>query len=180
MKNVPYAIAVSTVFGLCCMPGCTHKSIPEPSTPLSTGSNPETAKASSRPTVTLVVQINRIVDDEETTESLHQFPDPDAATVRKHVTNIDWTNPQVRPCVGVTRPADGSVNQILIKGTLGKPNADGELRAYRLGVIDNEVAFRISPPLESVDAAVDLLLLFLHDDSTLPHMVEHWEDAESE
>jgi hypothetical protein len=47
-----------------------------------------------------------------------------------------------------------------------------------MGLVDEEVAFRKSPPLDSVDAAIELLLLFRNDYEKLKSVVREWENAE--
>jgi hypothetical protein len=132
--------------------------------------------ASDQPTVTLGVQINKVVGEEETTESFQTFPDPDERLVEQQVRAIDWTNAQLRPSVTLGRVVDGGVRNIRIKGTLGAPNMDGELRSYWLGVLGDDAVLRRSPPLD-VDAAIELLALFLHDDPGLQALAVDWEDG---
>jgi hypothetical protein len=127
----------------------------------------------------MVVQINKIVGDEETTESVKTFPGPGPETITKQIKAIDWTNVQQRPAVGLGRTMDdGTIRNLSVKGTLGAPNVDGEFRAYWMGLVDEEAAFRKSPPLDSVDAAIELLLLFVNDYDELKSIVREWENAE--
>ena len=63
----------------------------------------------------------------------------------------------------------------------------GELRAYREGIMGQEITdyneeqmYRQSPPLKSLDEAIELLLLFRNDREKLNSMVLEWDLMEEE
>jgi len=169
-------IVVFTLVALGCIVGCSGGGAVDSDGQPAPEGGPATSQA--EPDVTMAVQINKIVGDDETTQSLDMFPDPDVETVNKQVKAIDWTNSQLRPTVALGRTVDGTIRNLAIKGTIGTPNVDGEFRAYWMGLVDDDVAFRKSPALESVETGIELLLLFCNEDEKLDSVVLEWEDAE--
>jgi hypothetical protein len=86
-----------------------------------------------------------------------------------------WQNPEWRPNVKLAREGAGS-SYIRLVGSLGAPNTDGLFRAVGSGILDPGWSGE-SPPLESVDAGLELLLLFRNDPEKLKTLVGAWNKA---
>ena len=157
---------------------CADTSTPTPSG----GSDDSPGSGANGWELNMRVQIN-VIDDEggEETESVQDFPDPDGAVIDEKVRSIDWQNTRLRPCVNLGSSIFERINFIQIKGGLGTPNTDGPFRAYWAGEEDGEdgkVSFyRQSPPLDSLDTAIDLLVSFRNDDQKWRTLVQ-WSDVE--
>ncbi|MDB5345624.1 MAG: hypothetical protein JWP89_4001 [Schlesneria sp.] len=112
-----------------------------------------------------------------------KIPDPDAATIEKHLRATDWKNAQQRPLLHVTKKTDIGSTTVKLEGTLGTPNDDGPFRAKVIGLdSDGKGGLRIglaaeSKPLESVDAALELLMLLENDSQKFRAAVAAWPDA---
>jgi hypothetical protein len=142
--------------------------------------------ASSPPSrIQLHVQINRYIaenkdgEEDEFTEHFEVIPNPSESIVQAKVHSIDWTDATRRPTIALAHADEGKVHNLRIKGTLGTPNIDGQMRVYWLGPGNDRTVFVRSPPLNCLDEGIELLLMFLHDETRLMAKIDLWEPAES-
>lgn len=112
-----------------------------------------------------------------------KIPNPDAATIEKHLRATDWKNAQQRPLLHVTKNSASGSTTVKLEGTLGTPNEDGPFHATVIGLgSDGKGGLRIvlaaeSKPLETIDAALELLTLMQSDPDKFRETVGEWPDA---
>ncbi len=106
------------------------------------------------------------------------FQNPDAATAEQQVRALNWQNLKERPLIQLARVYDSGDKSVTLKvqGTLGAPNEDGLMRA---GIIiydpkSGNVAAE-SPPLESIEGAIELISIALNDPEKLRTIGKQWE-----
>jgi hypothetical protein len=104
---------------------------------------------------------------------MQMFPNPDDALIEKQVRALNWQNPKQRPFVHLSRIDASGGSYVKLQGTQGTPNTDGLFRAMGLGLA-GPGSIRESPPLESVDAGLRILLLFRNDPEGLTDAVRDW------
>jgi hypothetical protein len=122
--------------------------------------------------MTLTVYVNMDESDMQT------FPKPDDSLIEKQVRALNWQNPQQRPYIHLSRIDASGGSYVKLKGTQGTPNTDGLFRAMGLGLA-GPGTFRESPPLESVDAGLKILLLFRNDPEGLKTAVRDWKTEDT-
>jgi hypothetical protein len=169
---------ISTVLALVAsisIAGCSKSAAPtSPATSTSSTGNPGSASPKG-PETSLTVGF--------VFGETQEVPNPDPATIEKHLRAADWNNAQQRPLVHVTRKTATGSTTIKLQGTLGTPNDDGPFHATVLGLdSDEKGGLRIvlaaeSKPLESVDAALELLLLLQNDPQKIRQMAAEWPNA---
>ena len=106
------------------------------------------------------------------------LPNPSETIIREKVRSVDWTDAERRPSVALGHADNGKVHNLRIKGTLNTPNIDGQMRVYWLGPRNDDAVFVRSPPLDSLDQGIELLLAFIHDEQRLMAVVNDWEMVE--
>lgn len=174
MPNTRYFIStVLTVLSPFFAAGCS-----EPSAPTSSAaptSQTPAASTSSSPETTLAVGF--VFGETE------DVPNADPVVIEKHLRATDWNNAQQRPLLHVTRTTATGSTTMKLEGTLGTPNDDGPFRAKVIALdSDEKGAVRIvlaaeSPPLESMDAALELLVTLQNDPQKIRAIAAEWPGA---
>jgi hypothetical protein len=125
----------------------------------------------------LTVQLNKLDEEGDwTTEFVREFENPDAGVIAEQVKSLDWQNPKLEPAVSVAfkitspdqRDAIQRKGALTIRRGLKSDDVNKALRAIWLG---GEGAL-CTPPLESLDQAVGLLVSFRNDDEKWRTMAE--------
>ncbi len=149
----------------------------QPSSGSAVGSPPD-ARATSPigPPAVLTVQVNKFDEEGDETTEFHQtFDDPDATLIAEKVKSLDWQNRKlrcdVRVAFKITQPDQRDAIQqkgvLSVSGGLKTQNVDGLLKATWQG----NGALR-SPPLDSLDQAIGLLVAFRNDDEKWRTLVQ--------
>lgn len=163
-----YALDAFLLLCIWCTAGCSKAptaSNPPPQGAAATGGTG--AASPTAPQVTLTVYVNMDESDMQT------FPNPDDSLIEKQVRALNWQNLQQRPYIHLSRIDASGGSYVKLQGTQGTPNTDGLFRAMGLGLA-GPGSFRESPPLESVDAGLKILLLFRNDPEGLKSAVRDW------
>lgn len=113
-----------------------------------------------------------IVGHGETPDSIKRFKAPDDETIKKQARSFDWTKTHEQAGVGLQSLYENALTNLSIS------KKEGNFRVYWVGVIDGAEAYRKSPPLASLDAAIELLLLFRNDHEKVKSMARKWKDWE--
>jgi len=161
---------ILSVIAVCCICGCSQTPAPDPqgegAAPAGSDAGAPVATGASQMTLT----VGMIFGDAQT------FPNPDVAAIEKHVRAKNWTNTEERPYLQLARSGANRTSVLKVQGTLGTPNVDGPFRAVLLLYNADGSAWGSaeSPPLESVDSALELLLLFRNDVEKLKTVARQW------
>jgi hypothetical protein len=154
-----------------CIAGCSGPpaSAPDGNQEQTTASGSAELKSAGASKLTLTVGM--IFGETQT------FDNPDSTLIEKHVRATDWKNFQERPYIQLARPGAQRTSVLKVQGTLETPNVDGPFRAVLLLYNPDGTPWGAaeSAPLESVDAAIDLLLLFRNDIEKLKTVAREWE-----
>jgi len=169
-----HVLAASLLLCTWCVAGCSKT--PPASTPPGQGAAPTGSTGTAPSTasqLTLTVYVNMDESDMQT------FANPDDSLIEKQVRALNWQNPQQRPYVHLARIDASGGSYVKLQGTQGTPNTDGLFRAMGLGLA-GPGTFRESPPLESVDAGLKILLLFRNDREGLKAAVRDWKTEDTQ
>ncbi len=170
MAYLKKSVATSFVLlAVWCIPGCSDSPAPAPGVQSQGATSSSGAAPTSPATAELKMTVYVNFDDPD----MQTFPSPDAAIIEKQVRAMNWQNAQQRPYVHLARIDASGGSYLKLKGTQGTPNTDGIFRAIGYGIGGPNWAGE-SPPLESVDAGLELLLLFRNDPQKLRTLIGGW------
>jgi hypothetical protein len=169
-KTNQYITALLILLTVCGISGCSKTPAPDAQQQPADGSS---AASMAPESSELTLTVGFIFGDTQ------KIPNPDEALIKKHVRETDWHNAQQRPLVHLARVDASGATFVKLQGTLGTPNVDGAFRAIVIGIDGNRTTLGAeSPPLESPDAAIELLLLLRNDPQKLRTLAAQWEGAE--
>ena len=163
-------ISLITIMAACTIVGCDSQSaVPAKTSPPPTfpSSTTPAAVPATEFTPILLIQLNKIEGEGETTEYTHTFENPDPVSIAEQVKALDWGNPKYRYAAWIawkmTAREQGDAidrkGKMVIDGGFKTPNKDGPLRA----TWQSPESLR-SPPLESLEQAIALLVSFSKED----------------
>ena len=156
-----------TLLAVFVVAGCSNAGAPQ-----KPAGNGPAANSGAQPDFAMNVTIQKGTLDDYETESVKTFPNPTAAQVEEQVRAQDWKNATRRPHVGLAKTTQGRIAVVRVEGLLGSPDPEAALRAKWIGVEGEQEFLRRSPPLESLDAVVLLLLAFRSDDPNLKTLTD--------
>jgi hypothetical protein len=159
---------------ICSMAGCSDPAKSNGSGVQSAGDDADSGTRASSGTSELMLTAYTNLGESE----MQRMSNPDAAQIEKLVRGMNWQNPQQRPYVHLARVGNGG-SYLRLQGTQGTPNTDGIFRAIGSGILDAGWSGE-SAPLESVDAGLELLLLFLNDPEKLKPLLGEWATESSQ
>ena len=160
---------VSTLFLLIAAAGCSDSSAPESEHGATTSSKTSGKTSSEDDSLRLKVQINEVIDGDETTVTNELFDSFDADDVKKHFHSIKWSAPELIPHIGVIRTVSGKASTLYVQ------RADSAPDAIRLRWFKDFVELREVSPITDLDLALRALLSFYANDGEWKTMVE-WSD----
>lgn len=169
-------VAVGLLTAVCCFTGCSSEdpfadAVPGQNTEVSQG---QASGDEATPTVSGKYALLVAIDDGKASTN-KQCATADAKAIREAIESFDWENTpaSVKLYYDQDRVGFNGLEVTKLKG---------ELRAIRTGmkeqtlVDDNsEVLGRKSPPLESLDEAIKLMVLFRNDREKLNSMALEWQ-----
>src|SRR5262245_32592176 len=165
--KTPTRVFMGLVFG--CVAGCSNSAVPTPAEQAQRDPTGAATVPAAAATAELKLTVYANLDD----PNMQTYANPDSATIEKHVRAMNWQNPQQRPYVHLSRVDASGGSYVKLQGTQGTPNTDGLFRAVGYGIAGPNWAGE-SPPLESVDAGLELLIMFLNDPQKLMALAAGW------
>ena len=166
-----------TLLAVFAVVGCSNDGAPQKPAGNGSAGNGSAGNSDASPGFAMHVTIQKGTREDYETELGKTFLDPTAAQIEEQVRAQDWKNAMRRPHVGLAKTTQGRIAVVRVEGVLGAPDPEAALRAKWIGVDGEQEFLRRSPPLESLDAAIQLLLAFRNDDPNLKTLTDWKQEA---